>query len=205
MKPIIILASGCCILLSACQNQYDNSSSSLFWYILGGLVTLFVLYRLTRKEPEKEKDAIHAHQYHHFEDFQLSSAEFYNTVKEIITERSFPDVKVSVVSLNAGGMLGHYRDYLEVTRGGMVFYICAAPFGKNFFISYWLKDMPMGCLEVVLFRVLGSNDEKSFYEIDTEAMFVEGIRTAVMKAITAVTEARGLRSLTPAELTPKSI
>jgi hypothetical protein len=191
------------VLLSSCENSYGGSTTSYFWYILAGIAALFVIYRWTKHEPEKELDAIHAHQYHHFEDFQLSSAEFYTALKEIITERSFPHVKANVVKVSTGGLLSHNREYLEVTASSLAFYVCAAPFGKNFFISYWLRELPPGCVDVFNFRVFGYTERKTFYQVDTEAMFVEGIKAAIQKAIAKVTEAKGLRTLTPFELTPK--
>lgn len=207
MKAYILLAGILCQASSCGRSSYSSEPALLTYilYLLGFFLFLFILLRLTKQEPEKELSSVHIHRYYHFEDFQLSSKEFYATMHEIITERTFPSVSAKVVALSTGSMLDQRREYLEVKHKDMVFYICAAPFGKNFFISYWLKDISDGCLIVFWRRVFGYVERKTFYQIDQEAMFYESIHNALMKGITKVATTKGLRTLTPEELTSKTI
>src|SRR5262249_32254698 len=50
-----------------------------------------------------------------------------------------------------GGPLSASREYLRVTRQGLVFDICGAPFGTGFFVSLWYgrKPLRLGALSIV--------------------------------------------------------
>lgn len=204
MNTRILLAVLSCLLLSSCNSYLYREYDSFIWIVILVIIVGFVVIRWTRATPEDARSSIYQRKHFHFEDFQLSSQDFYEVLKGIIEERAFPNVSASVVSLSEGGWLQGKRKYLEVKYADFLFYVCAAPFGKNFFISYWLREVPPGCEEVFTVRVFGTRTKKSFYQLDTEAMFFEGISAAIMKAIAEVTEARGLRVLRPDELIPKS-
>lgn len=197
----ITLAALCCILLSACSSSRQGSSSTVFWIIVAVLVILLLRHWL-KPNPIKEHDSIHSHHSHHFEDFQMSAQEFYKDLQAIIAEREFPNVESYVSAFSTGGILDPYRDYLEIRNDNLVFYVCAAPYGKNFFISYWLKDTEEDIFDVVSRKMFGGAEPKSFFQIDSEAMFVESIKKAIMAAIDHATEQRGLRKLTLDERTP---
>ena len=209
MKPTLILAVACCLMLSGCdyiyRSYYEASYPQLIGYALLVILLLVIINRWTKHQPEKEHDLVHTHQYYHFEDLQLSSKEFYDVLSELIKERSFPNVTIEIETLQQSGFLSSKRDYLRVRQFELEFYICAAPFGKNFFISYWLKDMPPGCIDIFQWRVFGYRDRKTFYQIDREVIFRESIKTAVHTAIKSFVQDKGLRSLTEEELIPKSV
>lgn len=197
-----ILAASCCILLSSCDSYFYKDNKSFLWGLFAIVVALFVIRRLTKPNPATQLDTIHSHQSHHFEDFQMSSSDFYQTLAEIIKERGFPKVKTTVVPLDSGGLLDAKRNYLKVYNDNFIFYVCAAPFGKNFFVSYWLRETEEEFADYFLRKVFGVVPKRTFFETDAEAMFVASIKKAVMQAITHTTEQRGLRKLTPEELTP---
>lgn len=198
----IALAALCCTLLSACSDSRQGSGFTVFWIIVA-VLALFLLRHLFKPNPIKEHDAIHSHHSHHFEDFQMSATEFYQDLKDIIFNKGFPNVQASVSAFSTGGILDPYRDYLEIKSDTHVFYVCAAPYGKNCFISYWLKDTEEDIFDVVNRKVFGSGSaRKSFFQIDSEAMFVESIKKAIMAAIDHTTEQKGLRKITPDERTP---
>lgn len=46
------------------------------------------------------------------------------------------------IALPEGTLLSSHRDYLRVTRGKYTFDLCAAPFGIDFFVSWWLVEQP---------------------------------------------------------------
>lgn len=191
----------CSIVFTSCSSSKQGSSSTVFWIIVAVLVILLLRHWL-KPNPIKEHDSIHAHRSHHFEDFQMSAQEFYKDLQAIIAEREFPNVESYVSAFSTGGILDPYRDYLEIRNDNLVFYVCAAPYGKNFFISYWLKEQEEDILSEIGRKLFGIDPQKSFFEIDSEAMFVESIKKAIMVAIDHATEQRGLRKLTLDERTP---
>jgi hypothetical protein len=72
------------------------------------------------------------------EGFATSSLDFYELVKAGIAKREIPDLKISQVEWKQGGLGSGKRTYLRVSREGLNFDICAAPFGTGYFFSWWL-------------------------------------------------------------------
>jgi peptidyl-tRNA hydrolase len=179
-----------------------KENQSFLWGFLAVVAVLFVIRRLTKPDPARQSDTIHQHQSHHFENFQMSSQDFYADLKEIIEDRQFPRVKVDTTVFTTGGIFDPKREYLKISSGDHIFYVCAAPFGRNFFVSYWLRETEEDGVDWLLRKVFGVTMRKTFFQIDTEAMFMESIKKAVLRAIERATEERGVRQLAPGELTP---
>lgn len=76
------------------------------------------------------------------ENFETSGMEFYAAVEEALKERSIPDIELSRVEWKEGGLATARREYLRVQRSRVAFDVCAAPFGKGFFFSWWLARIP---------------------------------------------------------------
>jgi hypothetical protein len=85
-----------------------------------------------------------SHWYHLLEGLQASPREFYAAVERAIQSRQVPDARASRVDWKEGGLLSARRDYLRIRRKKLVFDICGAPFGSNFFVSWWLGELPSG-------------------------------------------------------------
>lgn len=81
-----------------------------------------------------------SHWHKQVDNFQTSSLDFYTAVEAAIKERNLPDVRVSRVEYQEGGILSPARVYLRIERGRYAFDICAAPFGRGFFFSSWLVE-----------------------------------------------------------------
>lgn len=127
------------------------------------------------------------HWHHHFDNLQYSSNEFYSQIEQLIKNKELPDVKVKRVSHSEkGGLLGKVfsdkREYLEVSHRDAIFKICAAPFGKEFFVSSWLGDR--------------GKKTRTFYEHDIDIMFTESIHSIVLTVVDSIVEKKGLRALT---------
>lgn len=92
------------------------------------------------------------------EGLQASPQECYAAIEEGIRRREIPGVRTSRVTFKEEGVLSAERIYLRVERKQLGFDICAAPFGRSFFFSWWQGDLPpsnfVGCL--VLFLALGA-------------------------------------------------
>lgn len=90
-----------------------------------------------------------------FENFQTSPLEFYTAVERAVSQRSLPEVHWTRVEHKEGGLASANRQYLRMHRGKYAFDICAAPFGNNFFVSWWLTEPPLkfGFLYTIAFTI----------------------------------------------------
>ncbi|WP_259068728.1 hypothetical protein HDF24_07430 [Mucilaginibacter sp. X4EP1] len=142
---------------------------------------------------------VHAHNSQHFEDLQLSSREFYEVLKNMILEYQYPDVICSPVTLKESGIFSSAREYLRISRGRHHYYVCASPFGRSFFISWWYQENAHTSANVArkfgLFgRAIAQRMEsKTFYELDTELMFTTSITAIIQMVVDKVKADRGFR------------
>jgi hypothetical protein len=148
---------------------------------------------------------IDAHWCHHFDNLQLSSKEFYSSIEQIVKDQELPKVKMSRVNLSEGGLFSSGREYLRIERNQYIFDICAAPFGKEFFISWWLGE-DSGVMDNVLSKVpildrlLGkASKSRTYYQIDSQTMFKESIHSIILQIIDSIVEKKGLRSLSESD------
>jgi hypothetical protein len=99
------------------------------------------------------KPQVEGHWHSLIEGFSTSSLDFYELVKAGIARREIPDLKISQVEWKQGGLGAGKRVYLRVSREGLNFDICAAPFGTGYFFSWWLAKISRAFLDL-LFIVL---------------------------------------------------
>jgi hypothetical protein len=88
----------------------------------------------------KIPDSIISHWYRSFEGLQESPEEIYNSIEKAVEKRELPETSILSVNYFEGGPLSAEREYLRVSRGNLVFDICAAYFGKDMFVSWWLGE-----------------------------------------------------------------
>ena len=136
---------------------------------------------------------------YHFPDLQYSSKEFYDKLTALIKEYEFPDVTVKVVNYAEGGLFSSRREYLSICRNGHQYDVCAAPFGKSFFISWWLTEsksaLPGVLAKIPVFgnAMARQAETKTFFQIDTQAIFKSSMDATLKLAIEQVCENKGLR------------
>ncbi len=139
---------------------------------------------------------------------QQSAEEFYASVESLVTPHGLRNVKLERVNLSEGGILSAKREYLQMRRGEHVYHVCAAPFGNGFFISSWLGQIESGLLAwLSSLPFIGWIFERfikplTYYKIDTALMFQSIAHGAVLGALDTVTQAKGLRALSPDERKP---
>jgi hypothetical protein len=75
-------------------------------------------------------------------DCQLSSKDFYTEVENILKAQQVPGLEITRVDLSEGGLLSDKREYLRMKRERLIFDVCAAPFGTNYFFSYRFVETP---------------------------------------------------------------
>ena len=89
------------------------------------------------------KDAtVISHWHHPIDNFQTSTVEFYVAVEQALKPHEIPNYSVSRIDWREGGVLTARREYLRIKRGNLAFDLCAAPFGTDFFFSWWLAELP---------------------------------------------------------------
>ena len=72
------------------------------------------------------------------DDFSTSALDFYRAAEDAVKSCEIPDATFSRVEFKEGSVVSAKREYLRIERGNTAFDICAAPFGKGYFFSWWL-------------------------------------------------------------------
>ncbi|MDB5009206.1 MAG: hypothetical protein JWP45_3599 [Mucilaginibacter sp.] len=142
---------------------------------------------------------VHAHNSQHFENLQLSSKEFYTLLKAMIESYQYPEVSCTPITLKESGIFSSKREYLRISKQRYHYYVCASPFGKSFFISWWLQEDANTAANVTrklgwLGRAVATRIEsKTYYELDTELMFTSSITSIIKMAVEKVKADKGYR------------
>jgi len=143
-------------------------------------------------------DTIHAHKYEHFEDLQLSAKEFYEMLETMIRDYQYPDIQFARVKMKESHMLSASREYLIISRKRHNFYVCAAPFGKSYFISwYHLEEANTTANITAKIPLIGKSiardmESKTYYQLDSQLMFINSINMIIKMAIEKVKATHGL-------------
>lgn len=144
------------------------------------------------------KPVIHGHSYRHFGDLQMSSKEFYANLEKTIREYQFPNVSCKPVAFWEGGLLSDQREYLRISYLEFRYHVCAAPFGRSFFVSWWLEETEDWLLALLgripLIGRLFRPGKKTYYQIDAELIFTESIEALVRAAVASVAAEHGYRA-----------
>jgi len=143
-----------------------------------------------------------------FGGLQESSQKVYAAIEEQVQKQNIPDVKLSRVTYSEKGIFSAKREYLRVKRQGRIFDICAAPFGDNFFVSWWLGETP-GFIASLIMKIpyvgaflVGTFKPQTYYTLDTTLMFQNSVHSAVLNTMDKITEGTGQRVMTELERTP---
>lgn len=135
--------------------------------------------------------------------------EYYQKIVDILTKREVPNFNHTKRTFKQGGMISHQRLYLEVSRGDYIYHICGAPWGTDFFFSWWMRKRYSPIERIfVKIPVLGPiikivNETDTYYKLDTDAAFNASVQNAVQEAINELTDSKGGRRLTDLERVPK--
>jgi len=79
-----------------------------------------------------------SHWHHSVETLSTSVLGFYESVEKTLKEKEVPDLRWERTIVSERGILSAKREYLRITYGRLSFDICGAPFGRDFFFSWWL-------------------------------------------------------------------
>ena len=135
--------------------------------------------------------------HHHFDNLSYASADFYNQVTEQIKQRALPGVEAKRINLSEGGIFSSKREYLRISFLHLAFDICAAPFGKEFFVSWWMGETKGAMDGVPLVGALlkRQKEARTYYQIDTRQMFKESIHAIILSTIDGIVQSKGLSAI----------
>lgn len=159
--------------------------------------TFFVIKALLRSTFKQH----HSHWNTLLNEFSFSTQEFYKLLKEDLQEQGIKAVKFDKVSLKEGNAFSSKRSYLRATWKEYQYDICAAPFGKGFFISWWLLyKISVGQIIVSRIPFIGKWLERklypiTYYKVDTASMFMTYAQASVLRVIDKITQSKGNRAL----------
>ncbi len=167
----------------------------VFVYVFLVLFIIHIVQKIRSIVPEAKSNGCHSF------DFQFSSQQFYTVLEEKIKQREMPSITISRVTHNEGGLFSSERIYLRVSRGHLIYDVCAAPYGNGFFVSSWQGEtLHLRRRIIAAIPRYGKNLEKAFYsktyfEADTEAMFHGGVQDCLQSAIEGITAAHAIRPI----------
>lgn len=138
---------------------------------------------------------------HLFGGMQHDPNVFYDQVEEFLNEHEVPEFRINRITIKEEGVLSYQRLYLEVIRGDYIFHICAAPWGTDFFFSWWLRHRTNN-FQLLLAKYSIVSQEEAYYKLDTDTMFRTSVHQAVLSAIDKLTASKGVRALTELERKP---
>jgi hypothetical protein len=142
---------------------------------------------------------IQSNWHHYFDNIEFSADDFYTSVEAAVKERKIPDVEFSRVKLSQGGLFSANREYLRIVRKAQAFDVCAAPFARGFFVSWWLGE------KEGLLPFLTKSKARTYFQIDTEAMYKESVSGAIFDVIDDMTNAKSVRALSENERNTQSM
>lgn len=177
---------------------------TIITYVVYGLIG-FLIIKFIFSASQKH---FHSHWNTLIDNFNFSTKEFYHLLEEEFKSHGISNIIISEVKLKEGNMLSSKRLYLRMEWRDYQYDICGAPFGKGFFISWWLLYKG-SILQVLIERIpiFGAwlskiLFPKTYYTIDTASMFMTYAQSSVLKVMDDMTKELGTRSLTENERKP---
>ncbi len=139
---------------------------------------------------------------HYFDGQQFSTTDFYALVEAGVKQRMMPIVSIGQETFHETHVLSDLRAYLKISHNEFIFYVCAAPFGTGTFVSWWLCVEDEGWVNKIwlVSKLMGKDrNNKTFYQMDTEAMYKGMVHSIVQEAIDKTTNTHGVRGLSELE------
>ena len=122
--------------------------------ITAGLV-LGVFFLLIGDWTKKSETFVLQYECKLLDNVEASPRDVYDTVEKAVKERQIPGLLTTRELWNEGGALSAKREYLRLTRERLLFEICAAPFGSDFFVSFRITIIPLVIDPLAIFVLLG--------------------------------------------------
>jgi hypothetical protein len=169
--------------------------------IVSGLVVLFLfsiifsfIIRLFRDFRDINGSQATLHEWS-----QISTQKFYARVESAINERQLNQIVLKRRFYKEHLGISQKREYLAISYKKLLFLICAAPYGTGYFISFWSGEK-ISFFKELLFSVpfigpwlVNALFKKTFFELDTEAMFRETVKGCLNDATNEMITNKGKR------------
>ena len=182
-------------------------------YVLLFVVIGYIIYRLVQTSSGTSGSLLGgniaisnviSHWSHFFNSFSLSSDSFYGELEKSLKSHEMPHSNIGRTTHKEAGMLSASREYLRIKHGDIVFDVCAAPFGKDFFISWWLYESEGSMRSLFKHTKVGDflkqrAAKRTFYQVDEEEMFRSCVHECILETVAKVTEGKGTLQLTEAD------
>lgn len=130
--------------------------------------------------------------------FTMSSNDFYAEMEQSLKDHDMPKVEIARANNKEGGIFSSSREYLRIKYRDLVFDVCAAPFGKDFFVSWWMYETE-GVLGQLLKHTKAGDylkqraARRTFYQADQEKMFRTCVHNVVLEVLERITSKKGIR------------
>jgi hypothetical protein len=130
-----------------------------------------------------------SHWHQSVEGLSTSTLDYYAAVEKALRDKEVPELQIERITASESGILSAKREYLRARYGRLSFDICGAPFGKDFFFSWWLvKRIPgfaalWGCASLIglSFLTLVFIGAMGFFKGILFALVAVGIGTAILR------------------------
>jgi len=136
------------------------------------------------------------------EGIKISSQKFYARIESAIGDRQLSEIRLGRRYYKEHAGISHKREYLAISYRKLLYLVCAAPFGTGYFISTWSGEK-MSFLKELTFsiprfgpRLVNLFFRKTFFQLDTEAMFRETVKGCVREAEAEMITNKGKRDHT---------
>jgi hypothetical protein len=174
---------------------------------LGDLLLIFICAMIfvaaVRGLARKPISATHDHQHRRFVSFIFSARTFYETVAKAVASKGYPEVKIGPAHFPEGSVIAGNREYLRLERGHVAVDLCAVQFGSDYFISWWMGEIPDGFRALIAGIPFIGKALDSFlyrrtqYQVDAEIMFKASVNDIIEEAIAGISEVKGIRAIKP--------
>ncbi|MFD2916817.1 hypothetical protein [Psychroserpens luteus] len=186
------------------MNEFFYYLYQYLFYIVNGLL-LFLILRFIFARILK---TYHSNWNTLIDDFNFSTEEFYQLFKKELLSQGVSGINTNDVSLHEGSIFSQKRRYVRVKWKEYQYDICAAPFGKGFFISWWLL-YKSSIFQILISKIPFVGEwlarklfPITYYKIDTASMFMTYAQSSVLKVIDEITEGKGTRAIPETERKP---
>lgn len=141
-----------------------------------------------------------SHWHHSVENLNTSTLGFYKEIEKVLIAKKAP-VKAVRVDWRERGIFSAKREYLRVTYQQYVFDICAAPFGNDYFWSWWLGTKPsfLESLPYIGFVFKYFVKPDTYHSEDTRQMFQDTVHRVVLDVVSGVLSVNKMSPLSAAE------
>lgn len=135
--------------------------------------------------------------HHTAKDFNHSTNDFYMLLKTKIKTHDH-EIDVQMVELFEGVMfISKKRYYLRIMWREKVLDVCAAPFGEDYFFSWWLYEKDLFWKQIISNmpyigeRLANFLDPITYYRVDTALMLQNTVHRIITEQIEAITKESG--------------